>query len=179
VSTDEPTIVLETPRLILRELTERDLGALSAFYADREVMEFMGGARDPSQTLQSLTRIIFGYQQHGFGLWATVRKDDDVLMGRCGLIPWKIAGQDEIEVAYLLGREYWGAGYALEAARAITTYAFERIRPKRLLSLIHPKNKRSQIVAERNGMRYVGDVNIPDIPFRPIRKYTLDAPSPS
>jgi ribosomal-protein-alanine N-acetyltransferase len=88
------------------------------------------------------------------GLWATVQKDSGNFIGRCGLLPWTIDGQQEVEVAYAIARNYWGQGLATEAAGAILQYGFWHLNLPRLVSLIEPENTASQKVAEKIGMRF-------------------------
>ena len=40
-------------------------------------------------------------------------------IGRCGLLPWTIDGRDEVEVAFMIDKAYWGQGLGTEAARAL------------------------------------------------------------
>jgi ribosomal-protein-alanine N-acetyltransferase len=105
----EPHVV-ETERLILRRLTQDDLEPLAALYRDAEVRRyFPEGTLTEEQTRRELEWIIdLYYGRYGFGLWATLLKQTGEFIGRCGLIPWTIDGREEVEVAYLLGKAYWG-----------------------------------------------------------------------
>jgi len=73
-------------------------------------------------------------------------------IGRSGLLPWTIEGQNEIEVAYSLAQDFWGQGLATEAAQGIVQYGFEKLNLSRLICLIDPANVASQRVAEKIGM---------------------------
>ena len=86
------------------------------------------------------------------GLWATIHKETGKFIGRCGLLPWTIEGQREVEVAYTFTREFWGQGLATEAAQGILKYGFEKLNLRRLICLIDPDNIASQRVAEKMGM---------------------------
>ena len=70
--------------------------------------------------------------------WATIDKQTDELIGRCGLLPWTIDGRSEVEVAYLLASAHWGRGLGTEAARAVLEYGFDRLHLSRLICLIDP-----------------------------------------
>lgn len=72
----------------------------------------------------------------------------------CGLLPWTINGRAEVEVAYLLAKEYWGQGLATEAAQAIVDYAFNRLHLTRLICMIYAENRASIGVATRIGMTF-------------------------
>ena len=154
------TTVLETERLILRRLTMDDLDALAVLYRDPDVRKyFPEGALTYDETKEELAWIIdVYYGQYGFGLWATIHKETGALIGRCGLIPWTIDGQQEVEVAYMLAKEYWGQGLATEAAQAIVRYAFDFLQLSRLICLIDAENRASKAVAEKIGMRFEKDI---------------------
>src|SRR5918993_2893285 len=80
------------------------------------------------------------YDTHGVGLWATTLKGRGELIGRCGLMRKRIGGADEVELAYLLGREYWGRGLATEAAGALLRLGFEGHKFRRIVAVIDPAN---------------------------------------
>jgi ribosomal-protein-alanine N-acetyltransferase len=131
-----------------------DLDDLAAIYRDPEVRRyFPEGALTYQETKEELEWIIdVYYGRYGFGLLATTSRETDELVGRCGLLPWTIEGQSEIEVAYLLAREHWGQGLGTEAARAVLDYGFEELGLSRLICLIDPGNDASIKVAGKIGM---------------------------
>ena len=69
-----------------------------------------------------------------------------------------VEGAREHEIAYLLGSEWWGKGYATEAAAAIRDHARSQLGFDRLISLIDPENTASQAVALRIGMHHERDL---------------------
>ena len=147
------TLVLETERLVLRHLSHDDLDALAAIQADPEVMRyFPSGPRSREEALRELERCIALQEQHGFSLWAAIEKARGRLIGRCGLLPQAIQGRDEVEIAYLIDREYWGRGFATEAALATRDHGFGRLGRDRLVSIIHRDNLASRRVAEKVGL---------------------------
>ena len=164
---------IETERLLLRPLSLDDLGALAAFYADPEVMRYIGPgeAIDRERSRESLERMIGNFDAEGFGQLGVVRKGDGAFMGRCGLLVWDTAtwvpsrrseaeGAFEIEVGYLLGREFWGKGYATEAATAVRDWALANVELQRLIALIYPENAGSISVARKLGLKRDGEVEI-------------------
>ena len=152
--TEPQTNILETKRLILRRLTIDDLDALYALYRDPEVRKyFPEGTLTYEETREELVWIIdVYYGRYGYGLWATIYKETGKFIGRCGLIPWKIEQQPEVEVAFLLDKAYWGQGLATEAAQAIVHYGFEQLQLSRLICLMDPEHLASRHVAEKIGM---------------------------
>ena len=152
--------ILETTRLRFRRLTMRDLDPLAAFYADPEVMRYVGAGlpRSREETRARLQELIDAEARQGFGVWALLDRADGTFLGRAGLAVWNIAGRREVEILYLLGRPYWGRGLATEAAAAIRDYGLNMLSEPRLISLIYPGNRASQRVAEKAGLRYERDV---------------------
>ncbi len=92
------------------------------------------------------------YQTDGFGLFAVVLKLNGEVIGNCGVVRQDIEGESLLEVGYHFRRDYWGHGYATEAARACMEYAFRRLDAAKVVSLILHQNLPSRRVAERNGM---------------------------
>src|SRR5512140_580531 len=148
-------LILETPRIMLRQQVIEDLDDLWALYCDPEVTKYIPDApRTREQAREELEWFLQGHPCHPeLGLWATILKENGKFIGRCGLLPWTIEGQEEVEVAYAIAREYWGQGLASEIARAIEQYAFETLSLRRLICLIEPENAASQKVAEKIGMK--------------------------
>ncbi len=147
--------MIETDRLVLRDLEPADTDAIAAIVADEEVMRFIGagGVLSRDLVVRMIERERQGYAERGWGQWATVERATGRCIGVCGLILWPdIDGQEELEVAYLLARDLWGKGYATEAATAIRDIGAQ-IRPD-LVSLIYPDNAASINVARKIGMAH-------------------------
>ncbi len=148
--------IIQTPRLLLRELTDADHEALFQMYQDPRMNRFIGGPPPPREEYWQKVRETWPayYARHGFGLWATVRKEDGRLLGRCGLLSQEVDGARHVEVGYALAPEFWGHGYAIEAARASRDHAFRTLDVPYVISLMLPDNAPSIRVAERNGMTF-------------------------
>ena len=145
-------MILETERLLLREMKQDDLPALQGILQDEETMYAYNGAFDEAETQAWLDRQLSRYAQFGFGLWAVVLKESGGMIGQCGLTmqPWR--GDEVLEVGYLFNRAFWHHGYATEAARGCMEYAFDRLGAREVCSIIRETNLPSRRVAERNGM---------------------------
>lgn len=148
--------ILETPRLVLRHLEMRDLDDLFALYRDPEMRQYYpDGTLNYDQTKEELEWFLNGHPHHPeLGLWATVLKANQRFVGRCGLLPWTLDGQFEVEVAYMIDKAYWGQGLGSEAAQAIADYAFHTLNRSRLICLIEEGNTASMAVARKIGMTF-------------------------
>ena len=152
--------ILETHRLILRRLLPDDLDSLFALYSDPEIRRyFPEGTLTYEETKEELEWFLNGHPSHPqLGLWATLHKETNQFIGRCGLLPWTIEQRQEVEVAYLLAKEYWGQGLGTEAAKAIANYGFEQLHLSRLICLIDPENQASRKVATKIGMIFEKEI---------------------
>src|ERR1700741_879047 len=143
---------LETERLILREWRREDIAPAIGFMADEDVTRYTVGAPQSAiDAWRGLTTIVGHWYVRGYGFWAVERKSDGRFIGRVGL--WDPEGWPGMEVGWTLGREFWGQGYATEAARASLDYGFRNFDVAKLISAIHVDNAPSQAVARRLGER--------------------------
>jgi ribosomal-protein-alanine N-acetyltransferase len=177
---------LETDRLVLRAPVPQDADALAPMYADPEVMRYVGDGRTltRSETERSVRRMIERWEADGFGLFTTVRKDDEAVIGRVGLLVWNTDTWEpttraeaadvpsEVEVGYTLGRDYWGQGFATEAAGAVRDYALGELGAARLIALIIHGNTASENVARKLGLEYERDIKLGR---RDAQLFALDA----
>lgn len=166
---------IETKRLILREMTERDLPALSKILQDIDVMYAYEHAFSSEEVRQWLDRQLKRYDEycHRFGLWAVVLKETDAInsgpvcnlcpidegylpdngmIGQCGLTLQDYKDRQVLEIGYLFRKEFWHQGYVTEAANACKRYAFDVLNVGEIFSIIRDTNAASQNVAIRNGM---------------------------
>lgn len=148
------TIILETQRLLLRHFVMSDLDNLFSFYSDPEVIKYIPDApRTYEEAKEELEWFMNGHPKFPeLGLWATIYKETDEFIGRCGLIPWTIDEKREVEVAFALSKNYWGQGLATEVARALVNYSFDQLQLSRLICLIEHGNQASIRVATKIGM---------------------------
>ncbi|MCP3980530.1 MAG: GNAT family N-acetyltransferase [bacterium] len=146
------TPVLETDRLILRELTPADADDLYGWFSDPEVMRWFPSTRTREEAEAWIERGLGWYERYGFGFWGAVLRETGALIGYIGLVVQEVDGDERVEIGYMLARKYWGHGFATEGAIACREYAFDTLGIDHVISIIHPQNMSSRRVAERNGM---------------------------
>jgi len=144
--------IMETSRLLLREMTQRDYPALSAIMQDELTMKAYEGAFSDEETQAWLDKMLTRYTTEGLGLWAVILKENDEMIGQAGLTWQNVGDQKVLEVGYLFRRDHWGKGYATEAAVACKEYAFTSLNAREVYSIIRDSNIASMNVAIRNGM---------------------------
>ena len=149
-------LILNTKRLLLRRLELADLEPLYALYSDPEMRRYYpDGTRTLQETKEELEWFQHGHPHHPeLGLRATVERNTGEFLGRCGLLPWRIEGVDEIELAFMIKKERWREGLASEAAQGIIKHAHEVLGLRRLICLVVPGNEASAGVAKKVGMSF-------------------------
>ena len=158
-------MILETERLLLRELTYDDFDALYAVLADSDIMQHYPYTFDEARVRNWIARNMERYQKDGFGLWAVVRKDSGEVIGDCGITMQPINGQWLPEIGYHIRADQQRKGYASEAAAACVRYAFEHFRFPAVYSYMKYTNIPSQKTAMRIGMTFVEEYADPDNEF--------------
>ena len=167
-------VVIETPRLTLREYQPGDHAALHTILSDATTMQFWPAPFSPAQTEAWIARQIASYAAHGFGHWAVLSRASGALLGDAGLMRSEVNGRDEIDLGYIFHHPHWRQGYALEAARAALDFA--RVQPgiTRVVANMAHDHHRSRRVAEKLGLRYEGDyINTRNPNFRTLL-YAID-----
>ncbi|GAA2891822.1 GNAT family N-acetyltransferase [Microbacterium esteraromaticum] len=149
-------MILRTPRLELREMTEDDLPALRAILQDAETMTAYEGAFDEEMVQAWFQRMRDRYRDDGFGLWAVILRESGEMIGQCGLTRQHILDDDVIEVGYLFNRAHWHRGYATEAATGCRDHAFTTLQADRVWAQVRDTNIASMNVAIRLGMTVRG-----------------------
>lgn len=146
---------LETKRLYIRPFRREDADELHEIFGDSRVMERIPGG--PSPTLQEtkgrLAKIIKHQEKNGFSLWALIDQEKGNLIGNCGLILVEGRGPD-VELSYDIAYEFWGRGFATEAARECLRFGFENLKLDRIIALTYFDHIASRRVMEKIGMVY-------------------------
>jgi ribosomal-protein-alanine N-acetyltransferase len=145
-------IVLETPRLLLREFTPGDVDALESILGDPVAMQYYPAPFSRAEIEEWVRRNRARYRDCGFGLWAMVLKDSGELIGDCGCFVRELDAKFEFEMGWHVHHDLWGRGYATEAARCCIGYAFEILGAERVIAIVRPENLSSCRVAEKNGL---------------------------
>jgi len=116
--------------------------------------------------------------ERGFGLWAVELLSEAQFIGYVGLAEpsFRTSFTPCIEIGWRLAQEYWGRGYATEAAEAVLRYAFVSLALTEVVSFTSVGNQRSRRVMERIGMVRdpSEDFDHPNLPVaHPLRRHVL------
>ena len=176
--------MIETGRLVLRRWQERDRAALRAQVGDPEVMRYLLAIPDDDAFEAHLARLDQWQEEHGFTFWVLDRKSDGATMGMCGLKRGAegtpIEGQ--VEIGWRLGKDYWGQGYAREAALASIDWAWANLATDRIWSITVVQNRASWGLMERLGLSRRLDLDFDhpqvadDAPLKRHVTYVIERP---
>lgn len=157
---------IETPRLILRDWKEEDIPFFTRMNTDPHVMEFFLNPLSQEESYAFYQRIQKEFQTYGFGLYAVERKEDHAFMGYTGLhqITFDVDFAPGVEIGWRLAHEYWGHGYAPEAANACLEYTRQKLDIKELYSFTSLLNLRSERVMQKIGMIRMKEFDHPLVP---------------
>ena len=151
--------ILTTPRLRLRMLEESDFDAYAAIHADPDVTWFTTrSVLTRFEAWRHLAWLVGHWHLRGFGMWGVEELATGDLVGRVGF--HQPDGWPGFELAWTIGKNWWGKGYAAEAARRCLAYAFDEMKRDHVISLIDPANTASIRVAEAIGERVEGEVEV-------------------
>jgi len=152
-------VLLETERLVLRQLTMADVDNLADLDADPDVMRFITGGRATSRdTIKDkiLPAFLACYGRYeGYGCWAAIEKPAGAFLGWFRFEPRDGGPPGEIVLGYRLRRSAWGKGYATEGARALIRNGFTELGTQRVIAETMAINLASRRVLEKAGLRLV------------------------
>lgn len=164
--------VLETDRLVLRPPMEDDLPWFQGHMNSPVVMHYLGGVRSAAQVAESLDSDIAAFAGSEYRRWTVWLRDGDHRIGRCGLFhvrsdaaPDGLRGQNEI--GWMLAEDWWGRGYATEAAKAVLGFGFETLGHPIIFSQTSDTNQASTRMMARLGFTRLPEMDWIDPTYPP------------
>ena len=158
---NKPEIIISTERLILRTWMAHDISSMALISSNPVVMEYFPSPQDRGETEQLINKINKQYERYGYTLYAVDTKNTGEFIGFVGLshpsyeIPNFIPkGSPIVEIGWRLSSDYWGRGYATEAAKAVLAYAFIELCLDEIISFTTVANTKSRRVMEKIGLQH-------------------------
>lgn len=152
--------LLETERLILREIIPEDENAFFDMDSDPEVHRFLGN--DPVKSKEQIKDVIVfirkQYLENGIGRWAVIEKETNTFIGWCGLKYFTETINKHIHIydlGYRFAQKHWGKGYATEAAKACIDYGFNKMDLKEIYAMTDSRNLNSNNVLKKLGFNFI------------------------
>ncbi|MCD1116421.1 GNAT family N-acetyltransferase [Chryseobacterium turcicum] len=147
----------QSERLTFQKLQHSDFEIWLELFEDEHTAKMLG--MDDFKTPKERSEKWFEWTFHRYesnlgGQNVLISKETNQLVGQCGLLVREVENKFELEVAYSILPKFRGKGFAIEAAKKCRDFAFENNFHDRLISIIHPENKNSKIIALKNGMSF-------------------------
>ena len=155
---DQPQEI-RTDRLLLRRWCASDAHPFAVMNSDPKVMEFFPALMTQSESDESIQRFCEHFDQHGFGRWAVEVPGTAKFIGFVGLSQpaWQTSFTPCVEVSWRIASDFWGQGFAPEAATAALEFGFQALGLDKIFSFTVPANTRSRRVMEKIGMTHLVD----------------------
>lgn len=148
-------MIVETERLFLREMTEKDYDELYMILADSDIMQHYPYTFDEARVRRWISCNIERYRIFGFGLWAVCLKETGEMIGDCGLTMQQINGKINPEIGYHIRKDQQRKGYAKEAAIAVRDWTFHHTPFNTIYSYMKESNEASSKTAISFGGKQV------------------------
>lgn len=145
--------ILQTDRLLLRELNVNDSKSFYELNQNQNVIKYTGDTSFENITeAENFLRNYNDYEMNGFGRWAVIEKSSGEFLGWCGLKYVKEI--DETDIGFRFFEKYWNRGFATESAMTCLKYGFEKLNLKTVVGRAMAENTASIKVLEKIGMKY-------------------------
>jgi RimJ/RimL family protein N-acetyltransferase len=147
-------VIVETERLVLREITTDDAAFLLELINTPKFHRYIGdrGVRTVEAARTYLDeRYLASYREHGYGLYA-VRLKNGTPIGNCGFVKRDVFEFPDIGFAFL--PEYESQGYGSESAKAVLDYGRDVLGFTRVLAITSPDNDASVKLLEKLGFAF-------------------------
>lgn len=147
-------MIIETERIILREMNTDDFCALYAVLGDEKLMKHYPHPFNENMVRKWIESNIERYKTFGFGLWAVCLKENNEMIGDCGLTIQRINGVMKPEIGYHIRTDKQKMGYAKEAAIAVRDWTFNNTPFKEIYSYMKYTNEASAKCAQSWGCHF-------------------------
>ena len=145
-------IILQTPRLLLREIELSDTEAMFELNSDPEVMKYTGDVSFESlEQTKNFIQNYPDYKKNGFGRNAVILKETGEFLGWCRL---KKLPDGTVDIGYRFLKQHWNKGYATESAKAMIDFGFDHYGLTEIIGNAAIENYPSIRVFEKLGMSY-------------------------
>jgi [ribosomal protein S5]-alanine N-acetyltransferase len=154
---DEHNTLLDTKRLLLRQVEESDRNLFLRLFCDHEMMRYLGEAWSEEVCLETLKEWRDEWGKNNYYYGVMVRKDTLEGIGIAGITENTNPEEPGIEFSWFVLPEHQGKGYASEITRALLGFVFNDLKKDRLFAETHPENAASNRVLEKMNFKRIGE----------------------
>ena len=164
--------IFKSERLGFRNWKDEDLEEFAKLNSDEEVMKHFPKTLSNKEVVEFIERLKTHYEKNGFTYYATEILGSKEFIGMIGIAKqeYKTNFTPAIDIGWRLKRNAWGKGYATEGAKRCIEHAFNELDIIKIISVCVVKNKKSENVMKKLGMKRKGEFNHPEIINHPEYK---------
>lgn len=145
-------IIFESDNLYFREITHNDFDSLAKILKDEKIMYAWEHGFSDDEVSEWIDKNIMRYERDGFSYYLAIEKKSENIIGVIGPLIEDIEDKKFVGVGWILDKNYWGKGYAVEGGRAAIKHAFDTTDTNSVIAQIRPNNIASIRTAEKLGM---------------------------
>ncbi|WP_317899622.1 GNAT family N-acetyltransferase [Aurantibacillus circumpalustris] len=155
--------ILETERIRLRQFTEEDAGFIFKLLNTEGWLKYIGDRNIKTledARLYIMNSFILHFKKFGFGPYLVELKETNTPIGMSSLI--KRDHFDDVDLGFAFLPEYIGKAYALEASKAVISYAKNKLGIKKLVAITNQDNIASINLLQKLDFKSEGIIKMPD-----------------
>lgn len=139
----------QSPRIIIREFLPQEKQTFLDLFKDNQVTQYLPNA-SPERYVEMFNELLENYEKKNLSRWAIFDATNNNFIGMCVARVF-VHNTSQIEIGYVLSREYWGKGIATEVCKALTQYSFANTNTKEVVAITDLSNSGSQNVLQKAG----------------------------
>lgn len=146
----------QSPRIIIREFLPQEQQTFLNLFKDNQVTQYLPNT-SPERYVEMFNELLENYEKKNLSRWAIFDTTNNNFIGMC-VARIFIHNVNQIEIGYVLSREYWGKGIATEVCKAITEYSFANTNTKEVVAITDLNNTGSQNVLQKAGFERLNNL---------------------
>ncbi|WP_294958405.1 GNAT family N-acetyltransferase [uncultured Flavobacterium sp.] len=150
-----PTLY-QSSRIIIREFLPQEQQIFLDLFKDNQVTQYLPET-SPERYVEMFNELLENYKKKNLSRWAIFDTTNNKFIGMC-VARIFVHNTNQIEIGYVLSREYWGKGIATEVCKAITLYSFANTNTNEVVAITDLGNTGSQNVLQKAGFERLNNL---------------------
>ncbi|MDA6070272.1 GNAT family N-acetyltransferase [Flavobacterium sp. AC] len=146
----------QSPRIIIREFLPHEQQTFLNLFKDDQVTQYLPEA-SPERYAEMFNELLENYEKKKLSRWAIFDTTNNNFIGMCVARVF-VPNTSQIEIGYVLSRQYWGKGIATEVCKALTQYSFAHTNTNEVVAITDLNNSGSQNVLQKAGFERLNNL---------------------
>ncbi|MET3026309.1 GNAT family N-acetyltransferase [Flavobacterium sp. UW10123] len=148
--------IYQSPKIIIREFLPQEKQTFLDLFIDEQVTQYLPET-SPERYVEMFNELLENYEKKNLSRWAIFSATDNDFIGMC-VARIFADNTNQIEIGYVLGRNYWGKGIATEVCKALTQYSFANTNTNEVVAITDLDNTGSQNVLQKVGFERLSNL---------------------